>query len=130
MSTGLFSMGGNMQDCKVNVLGTEYQIRFDDYNSPELKDKGRFGYTFFDEHLIVCVNLDTHEEWKKESEEARSNRTKNILRHELTHAFLYESGMDSNSNESVAWAMNEEMIDWFAIQSPKIFDVFNKLNLL
>ena len=119
-----------MQDCKVSILGTEYRIRFDDYNSPELKGKSRFGYTFYDEKLIVCEDFDTDEEWKSESEEVKSSRRKSVLRHEITHAFLMESGVAQNSNSTDAWAMNEEMVDWFAIQSPKIFAVFQKLDLL
>ena len=38
------------------------------------------------------------------------------LRHEILHAFLFESGLAENSD----WAQNEEMVDWFAIQGPKI----------
>ena len=41
-----------------------------------------------------------------------------------------ESGLDSNSNSADSWATNEEMVDWFAIQSPKIFKVFNELKLM
>ena len=119
-----------MTDCKVRILGTEYQIRFDDFNSPELEGKNRSGYTYFDEKLIVCENLDTDEDWKSESEAAKSSRQKTILRHEIFHAFLYESGIAHNSIGVNAWATNEEMIDWFAIQSPKIYKVFAELDLL
>ena len=48
----------------------------------------------------------------------------------IIHAFLLESGLDSNSNSADSWAVNEEMVDWFAIQSPKIFKLFNKLELM
>lgn len=30
--------------------------------------------------------------------------------------------MNDDYCNSLAWAINEEMIDWFAIQSPKILD--------
>jgi hypothetical protein len=53
-----------------------------------------------------------------------------VLRHEIIHAFLYESGLDSNSQGTDSWARNEEMTDWLAIQSPKIFRVFKDLHLL
>jgi hypothetical protein len=43
-----------------------------------------------------------------------------VLRHEIVHAFLYESGLWQNSYGSKCWAKNEEMIDWMAIQIPKI----------
>ena len=45
----------------------------------------------------------------------------NVLKHEIIHAFLYESGLDSNSfSYSGAWAVNEEMVDWLALQWEKI----------
>ena len=44
-----------------------------------------------------------------------------IIRHEIIHAFLYESGLDSCSNVFEGpWATNEELVDFFAIQLPKI----------
>ena len=42
-----------------------------------------------------------------------------VIRHELLHAFLYESGLEANS-----WAANEEMVDFFAIQYPKLKKLF------
>lgn len=52
------------------------------------------------------------------------------MRHEVIHAFLFESGLAENSNTSDAWAVNEEMVDWLAIQAPKIFSTFKKMNIL
>ena len=47
------------------------------------------------------------------------------------HAFLNESGLSDSSNQyGGAWAKNEEMVDWFAIQSPKIFKVYSELGLV
>jgi len=53
-----------------------------------------------------------------------------ILRHEILHAFLYESGMDVNSNNVDSWGTNEEMVDWFAIQSPKILELYMILEII
>ena len=55
---------------------------------------------------------------------------KEILRHEIIHAFLRESGVDVCSCPCDSWATNEEMVDWLAIQSPKIFKLFEKEGLL
>ena len=56
---------------------------------------------------------------------------KETLRHEIIHAFLNESGLRYDAKESFGpWTQNEEMIDWFAIQSPKIFKVYEELKLL
>ena len=63
--------------------------------------------------------------------EGRETYRKRVLRHEIIHAFLNESGLSDSSNQYAgAWAKNEEMVDWFAIQSPKIFKVYLELGLL
>jgi hypothetical protein len=43
---------------------------------------------------------------------------------------MAESGLDGNGNSCDCWELNEEMVDWFAIQSPKIFKVFKELNIM
>lgn len=48
-----------------------------------------------------------------------------MIRHELVHAFLFESGLSVNS-----WADNEEIVDWIAIQFPKLQAGFNAVNAL
>ena len=51
---------------------------------------------------------------------------KKQTRHEIIHAFLYESGLSFNSD----WAVNEELVDWIAIQFPKIAEVYEKLGCM
>lgn len=55
---------------------------------------------------------------------------KKVIRHEIVHAFLYESGLSVNSLSGGAWAKNEEMVDWMAIQMPKIYEVFKEAEAL
>jgi hypothetical protein len=38
--------------------------------------------------------------------------------------------MESTGTPSAGWSQNEEMVDWLAIQSPKIFKAFQELNIL
>lgn len=45
---------------------------------------------------------------------------KHLLRHELIHAFLYECGIDSGMQFH-----NEECVDFFAIQFPKLAKMFD-----
>ena len=52
------------------------------------------------------------------------------LRHEITHAFLRESGLWHNATGTDAWPMNEEMIDWIAIQHEKLHDAFRQAGAL
>lgn len=119
-----------MQNCKVNILGTEYSLIFKcdekvckDMNV-EIGDCG--GYCNSYSHEIVVAILDTCIDKESAKEELR----KANLRHEIIHAFFNESGLGFNANSSDCWAKNEEMVDWFAIQSPKIFKVFKELDLL
>ena len=55
---------------------------------------------------------------------------KRTLRHEIMHAFLNESGLSDSSNQhGSAWAKNEEMVDWLAIQWHKIDEVYKQLGI-
>ena len=51
---------------------------------------------------------------------------KKVARHEIIHAFLYESGLSHNSE----WANNEEMIDWIAIQFSKMLKAFEEIECI
>ena len=77
---------------------------------------------------IATVLLNTKDETdSKKNLKAYQN---SVLRHEIIHAFLYESGLDTCTSCTGNWALNEEMVDWLAIQTPKIFKVFKELNIL
>lgn len=53
------------------------------------------------------------------------------LRHEVIHAFLFESGLSASSLVyEGAWATNEGMVDYFAVMWCKINKIFNKLKVL
>ena len=55
---------------------------------------------------------------------------KKQLRHEIIHAFLSESGLQCNWQHMEQFGHDETTVDWFAIQSPKIFEVFKELELI
>lgn len=49
------------------------------------------------------------------------------MRHEITHAFFFESGLQESSLQYCnGWAENEEMVDWVAVQFPKMLQVFKE----
>lgn len=109
----------------INVLGTDIKIVFrEKKQDPQLEEMG--GYFDSSENLIV-VKIP---EKDKNSLGNLENWQKKVMRHEIIHAFLYESGLDWSSTPSDAWATNEEMVDWFAIQSPKIFKLFQEGGLV
>lgn len=111
----------------VRILGVKYDVYLD---VPEYKDKdlnARFGYCTPTMKKIVIVDLNTVDVWKDEPTYSKLVQSKTTLRHEIIHAFLYESGLWGSSLASESWAMNEEMIDWVATQFPKILKVFKEL---
>lgn len=116
----------------VNILGTEYCICKKKYNEESaFKDRKIDGYCDGYLHLIVYCDLDSDERWDNEPAETKRQCEKSTIRHEIIHAFLNESGLqDSTYAVDMAWAKNEEMVDWLAIQSPKIFAVYKELNIL
>lgn len=113
----------------VNILGMKYTIRKVSHGQDEYLEKMHFGgYCSSTTKEIVILNLKTVPDWANESEKSIERMEKETIRHEIIHAFLNESGLGWNSipNEQ-AWAKNEEMVDWIAIQFPKISKVFKEL---
>jgi hypothetical protein len=118
-----------MENTKINILGTEYTIKIGtpkEYERLETCD----GYTNPTAKLIVISDTSKAQSNTSEKENSQ-NYQKDTLRHEIIHAFLHESGLAWCSSSNLgAWAVNEEMVDWFAIQSPKIFKTFQELDIL
>lgn len=107
---------------EVNILGTNYKI-IDNVNPEKMPNMA--GQTHFYTKEIWVVDFD------KTENKYDKNLYKETLRHEVLHSFLFESGLNDNSLQCVnSWARNEEMIDWFAIQAPKIYKVYRELNIL
>lgn len=107
---------------KVNVLGTEYSVII----ANESTDKGlvnKDGYC--DTSTKECV-VDEMNNTDPSAKKNLPEYQKQVIRHELTHAFLCESGLDVCSE----WAKNEEMVDWIAIQFPKMLKAFKEANAL
>ncbi len=117
---------------KINVLGTEYHIEVRKMSEDNiLKDNKYGGYCCDNEPLIIIADTDEKEYFEDYTEKEKRLYISKLLRHEIMHAFLNESGLQSAANAcDGSWARNEEMVDWFAIQSPKIYKVFAELDIL
>ena len=113
----------------VDILGTKYSIRKVGVGQDEFMDKLQFGgYCSGTAKEIVLLDLKTVPDWANEPPEIIQRKERETLRHEVIHAFLNESGLGWNSLPvEHAWAKNEEMVDWIAIQFPKIHKAFVKL---
>lgn len=104
---------------KVNVLGTVYRIKY------VTSLDGRGGETdFYTKEIRISEQNDIPAEYKTDN---LKEMQRHVLRHELIHVFLFESGMDQSSAAHEAWAVNEEMIDWMAIQMPKIMAAYESV---
>lgn len=107
---------------RINILGTEYEV----IETNEVEDKtlkGCDGYC--DTSIKKCV---VDEMCPTEGARQKKNMQyykKAVIRHELIHAILFESGLDVCS-----WAQNEEMVDWIAIQFPKLLKTFQECDCL
>ena len=99
---------------KLNILGTEYEVvvasekvnscmsECDGYCDTSVKKLFVKNFSSKKEELFSLTDLQSY--------------ARKVARHEAVHAFLYESGLSVNSE----WATNEEMVDWIAIQLPKL----------
>lgn len=52
------------------------------------------------------------------------------LRHEIIHAFLAESGLQANYEHYRQFGHDETLVDWFAIQFPKMIKAFESVNAI
>lgn len=106
---------------QVNVLGTVYDIlesnRVDD---PILEEKD--GYC--DDTIKQCI-IDSMNCSDVMAKKNMKEYKKKVIRHELVHAFLFESGLSGES-----WASNEEIVDWIAAMYPKMKIAFEQAELL
>ena len=121
-----------MKNMKVNILGTEYSIETHKVSDDSYLEKNKLaGYCGEESKLIVIADMTEEKYFSDMDEKEQEAYRKRTLRHEIMHAFLNESGLSDSSNQyGGAWAKNEEMVDWFAIQSPKIFAVYQSLDIL
>ncbi len=113
------------ENMEVNILGQMYRIS-ERKEAEDEKLKKLDGYCDYSSKEIVIavfeedpMNVADLSQYKKQ-----------VLRHEIIHAFLYESGLDNSTWKTHGWAVNDEMVDWIAIQSPKIFKAFQECNCL
>lgn len=117
--------GGN-RECEtmktVDVLGTTYTIEYKEIKEDAfLEDVD--GYCDHTAKLIV-IKSENNNNLKDFARLQRKN-----LRHELIHAFLGESGLQANFQHANQFGHDETMVDWFAIQFPKLQKIFRELGI-
>ena len=116
----------------VDVLGTQYKVIVKKYDEDEAFERRSIdGYCDSYKKEIVVCDMNTYKNWEHEDEETKVICQKQILRHEITHAFLSESGLaDSSATFDCGWAKNEEMVDWIALQGIKIYNAWKQADCI
>lgn len=110
---------------KINILGTEYTVLICTMDErPKLKKCD--GYMDFSIKEIVVGTFEKAEDGIENLEDY----TKKVIRHEIIHAFLYESGLWENSGDVEKWGQNETITDWIAMQFPKLLKAFEYADAL
>lgn len=113
---------------KVNILGTKYKIKFRTTNEDKRLEEAD---GICDPSVRELTILDYEREPKDiMSYQDLKRKMNTTVRHEIIHAFFYESGLWHASNSVGSWAVDEEMIDWIAIQSPKLYKAFREVGCL
>ena len=111
----------------VNILGEQYTITVKKYDEDEMFERcDCAGYCTGVTRSIVLCDMSTYKGWEQESLDAVKEYEKKNLRHEIVHAFFEESGLSDNSSTIEGWARNEELVDWIAIQGPKIWKAWQE----
>ena len=82
----------------VNILCTPYEIivkKYDEEEAFERRSIAGFcdGYA---KEIVVC-DMHTYEGWEHDTEKTIVECQKETTRHEIVHAFFYESGLWNNS---------------------------------
>ena len=86
---------------KVNILGTEYQVKVGDLNERELAEADGI-CELYDKYIL----LRSPEYMCGQSAKSRQNRYNHVLRHEIIHATAHECG--------VPYGDDENLVDWIA----------------
>ena len=102
----------------VNILGAEYRILIDEEMHRTERDGAERRYLH---EISLRPKSDMLNSEATDYE--RALRFNEVGRHEILHAFFDESGLEGYSED-------EQLINWLAVQSPKIFKVFTELELL
>lgn len=100
-----------MKTKEIKILGENWKIEQRTKNT-DIRLRNCDGYCDSTIKTIVIDDMKPNDNTVNDLEHYK----KQVIRHEIIHAFLDESGLMCSSE----WARNEEMVDWMAIQIGKI----------
>lgn len=114
-----------MKPKQINILGTYYTIwERDESEDRRLRNNDGYCDKTTKEIVILKITKDNcqlgNPDWYR----------KKVMRHEIIHAFLFESGLHENINYIFDTDHDEQMIDWIAVQIPKILRAYKEADCL
>lgn len=104
---------------KVNILGCDYKIVRDDGSLQ--KENADGVCQTYDKIIRIAPLKDLLSD--EDAVDMKTARSKEVMRHEIVHAFFTESGLSG-------YNANEQLVDWIARQFPKMARVFEQLSCL
>ena len=110
-----------MDSIKVNVLGTDYDVLMGTLSTDE-HYKSCDGYCDWYAkriHVRKHVREDADRDPMTYDDESMQLHELKNLRHELVHAFLYESGLGYDSNSAGSWATTKKWLIGLLFRCPK-----------
>jgi len=108
----------------VDILGDEWRIEFGNKDTHEALGN-LCGLCDFSSKKIVVDDFSAIEKEATTIENIKEFINK-VIRHEIIHAYLIESGL----GDCCSWAVNEEMVDWIAKQFPKMLKTFKQADCI
>ncbi len=109
---------------KVNILGTDYTVEVKDRNEDDNLSESDGYCDKTTKKIVVAKNDDESDLGDYDV------YLKKITRHEIIHAFMYESGIAENYEHPHQFGQEETIVDWFAIQFPKLLKAFQECNCI
>ena len=102
---------------KINILGTQYDyIESSSKEHEDLMESDGLHYGFEKKIKIDITACDS-------APQSKDEYIKKVKRHELIHAFFYESGCAKQHRD-------EELVDWIAYQFPKMLAAFKEVDAI
>lgn len=103
---------------KVNILGTDYEMETRKWDDDRKLHDANGYIELYSKKMIICeLNPDCL------TVEKLSEKIKQTKRHEIGHAFLYESGMRH-------YCEDETLVDWLSIMIPKMVKVMQEVGAM
>lgn len=101
-------------DTMIDILGSQWLIKLTTHKEdPDLEGYQGLTCPWQTQKTIYVNTMDLNDDACPEAV------LKETLRHELVHAVIHESGLSHCTDSLQPWTVNEQTVDWIAMQAPK-----------